>query len=268
MKSVVEHIRQVHEGVWCTILAMDENLFAALFHASSKQHAKGHAPIPQDTASWPDEWKTTYYKTYPRFERIPLAASHPPDANLFEVLTTRSSKRTFSAAPIRAEELSLLLKYGCGNTTVIEDGRFRRSYPSAGGRYPLEAYLFIRNDGEGVPAGIHHYAVKDHALEVLQRRSFSAADLSSYFTYSWAREASVLLALTATFWRNQGKYGERGYRYILLEAGHAAQNISLVAEALGLKSVCMGGSNDGALESLLDIDGVEESVVYTIALGR
>jgi SagB-type dehydrogenase family enzyme len=74
--------------------------------------------------------------------------------------------------------------------------------------------------------------------------------------------------MTDVFWRNQNKYGERGYRYILLEAGHIGQNIYLVSEALGLKCCALGGTRDENLEELVDIDGVTESVVYALAVGK
>ena len=74
--------------------------------------------------------------------------------------------------------------------------------------------------------------------------------------------------MTSQFERTQMKYGERGYRYILLEAGHIGQNICLVSETLGLKCCALGGTMDKNLEELLDIDGETESVVYGFAIGK
>ena len=73
--------------------------------------------------------------------------------------------------------------------------------------------------------------------------------------------------MTAVFQRTQMKYAERGYRYVLLEAGHIGQNICLVANAVGLASCPIVGTYDAALERLIDIDGVTESVVYALGLG-
>ena len=73
--------------------------------------------------------------------------------------------------------------------------------------------------------------------------------------------------MTAVFSRTQNKYGERGYRYVLLEAGHVGQNLALAAEALGLRCAPLAGTRDETIETLLDIDGVTESLVYTLVFG-
>ena len=69
------------------------------------------------------------------------------------------------------------------------------------------------------------------------------------------------------FWRTRFKYGLRGYRFALLEAGHAAQNLLLAATALRVPALPLGGFFDARVEALLGIDGVDESVLYGIALG-
>ena len=78
----------------------------------------------------------------------------------------------------------------------------------------------------------------------------------------------VALALSAVFWRSRFKYGLRGYRFVLLEAGHAVQNLLLCAAGLGIAALPVGGYYDRRLEALLDLDGVDEAVVYLVCLGR
>ena len=53
--------------------------------------------------------------------------------------------------------------------------------------------------------------------------------------------ATILIFITALFERSTFKYQDRGYRYTLLEAGHVAQNLNLVANALGYGAVNIGG---------------------------
>lgn len=79
---------------------------------------------------------------------------------------------------------------------------------------------------------------------------------------------AVFFLMTAVFHRNQVKYGERGYRYILIETGHIGQNLYLVSEAAGIKCRALGGTRDENIEKLLDIDGIGESVVYAVAVGK
>jgi SagB-type dehydrogenase family enzyme len=74
--------------------------------------------------------------------------------------------------------------------------------------------------------------------------------------------------LAAVFQRTLKKYGPRGYRYVLFEAGHAAQNVCLLATELDLGSICTGGFYDGRLNRYLGLDGTSEAVLYLVGLGR
>jgi SagB-type dehydrogenase family enzyme len=142
-----------------------------------------------------------------------------------------------------------------------------RFYASGGARYPLEIYpLVLRGEGELKPS-LYHYYVKEHALENIWEKDFLAdRSLEGLFGYPWIYDASVILLITAVFWRNQIKYGERGYRQIMQEAGHLGQNFYLVSEALGLQCCAISGYADEGVDKIIDIDGVTEASVYAFAL--
>ena len=74
------------------------------------------------------------------------------------------------------------------------------------------------------------------------------------------------LIFTAVWERTASKYGDFSYILSLLEAGHMAQNILLIATALGVCARPIGGFNDAAVKETLDIDNWEEQTVYTVAL--
>ena len=88
-----------------------------------------------------------------------------------------------------------------------------------------------------------------------------------FYTYPFMRDANLVLAMSATFLRTQKKYGPRGYRYMLLEAGHVVQNLSLRAIELGLTTLCMGGFVDSLLNELIGLQPRKEGVIYTVAAG-
>ncbi len=239
-----------------------------LFHDSSKDlMGGGTVAIPPNEKDWPEEWRTVEYKVYPRFPKLPLPETHPK-ADLFEVVKRRSSDRSFSGKSIAPEDISSLLKYSCGITQDGGDHNPRRGHPSGGGRYPLEVYPIILSGDETLPAGLYHYNIREHALDVLWQKMLTNEDIASMFAYEFAQRASLALVITAVFDRSQRKYGERGYRYILLEAGHIGQNVHLVAEALGLKCCAIAGTFDEQIEKFIDIDGKTESVTYVFLLGR
>lgn len=241
--------------------------FSYLFHQSSKNLSKGHPPILPNDRDWPQEWKTIYYKAYERLPKIVLPADGVIRADLLATIQNRQSGRTFAGEPISLADMGLLLKYSCGNLKLASDGKsMRRAQPSGGARFPIEIYPLVFHGNADIPAGLYHYNVKMHALDVLWDKDFFGEG-DSLFTYAWAKDAACVFLMTAVFRRNQMKYGERGYRYILLEAGHIAQNLALVATALNMQYCPIGGTRDEALEKVLDIDGSHESLVYAVAAG-
>jgi SagB-type dehydrogenase family enzyme len=239
--------------------------FSVLFHQSSKDLVdKGRAYIPKDSDAWPIEWKQIYYKTYPRLSKISLSRE-PIHADYEDVLKRRHSNRDFTSRSLSKKELSQLLLYSCGLLDTEQNNS--RVNPSGGARFPIEVYPIVFSGNNEVPAGVYHYDVKNHSLDVLWSRKFSPEDISKLFVYDFVHTASCALILTGVFSRDQMKYGERGYRYILLDAGHISENVYLTGTALGLKVCALGGSLDENIEQLLDIDGVTESLVHTIIIG-
>lgn len=239
--------------------------FSGLFHQSSKDRsAQGRIHIPLDSSTYPAEWSVISYKEYPRMEQLALDTATRSDT-VFGTIAARESRRDFARRPLSNTTMSTLLKYSCG--LMPDNGRgYHRAQPSGGGRYPIEVYpvFFAASD---IPAGVYHYNVKDHALECLWKRTFSTHDVAPFFSHPWAHEASCALFITGVFARNQIKYGERGYRQILVEVGAITQNVYLTATALNLSCCSIDGVYEPAIEKLLDIDGVNESMISSIVLG-
>jgi SagB-type dehydrogenase family enzyme len=81
-----------------------------------------------------------------------------------------------------------------------------------------------------------------------------------------AAPATILMA--AVFARLVVKYGEgRSPRYAYLEAGHAAQNVLLQAEALGLGSVAVGAFVDERVRDVLHLPK-DHAPLYLLPIGR
>lgn len=244
--------------------------FSKFFH----KHSKGYQwDIPQDPSLWPESWATIEHKRYPRFPTLTLETSDEfNDRELAQLLMKRESRRAFSTKTINNHELSVLLRYGAGvspKNNCSAQGH-RRVYPSAGALYPLELYPFVTRNGEGLPSGLYHYDVFNHQLETLPFADREIWHVALSNGQSFLSLSSLVIFLTAIFRRPQVKYGERGYRSVLLEAGHIGQNIYLVAEALALQCVAFHGNEvfDTLCEQFLGIDGNNESIVYALALGK
>lgn len=201
------------------------------------------------------------------------ARSLPPPQGtpLLHLLHARQSRRQFQPRMMSQATLSTLLagSYGLTRLDRLPDSltALFRTVPSAGALYPLELYLSLENV-EGMPDGLHHYNVREHSLEQLKDKAAATEVHSALLTEPFIRHANLVFYLAAVFKRTQKKYGPRGYRYILLEAGHVAQNICLLATEQGLGSLCMGGFMDAKLNRLLGLSGDEEAVVYSVAVGH
>ena len=196
----------------------------------------------------------------PRLPAIPLA----------EALAQRSSCRRFAPKPIALSQLGSALHAGYGVLDRIELwGEFCvRPVPSGGGLYPLELYVLAQRV-QGLTAGVHHYVPLGHRLEAV-RPDALPANLSSemFLGQPYLVQAAAIIVIAAVVERSMWKYDDRGYRYIVLEAGHVAQNINLCAAGLGLASLNLGGFFDEDVAALLKLDAQREIVLYGIALGH
>lgn len=64
------------------------------------------------------------------------------------------------------------------------------------------------------------------------------------------------------------RYGERGYRYLHIDAGHVCQNLYLVAETIDAGVCAIAAFDDEALNRALEIDGKQQWAIYIAALGK
>lgn len=215
-------------------------------------------------SKWPSEWKKVSYKAYPRLKNVQLPGVVKLKTSFFSVLLKRKSTRKFSKQPLPGTKFSTIMYYTAGINYI--DQKIKRFYPSGGARYPLEVYPLIFSVN-GIKPGLYHYHVKTNSLELLQS-PISKINVFKQFNQSWLKNSSVLLLITAVFDRTENKYKNRGYRHILTEYGHMAQNTYLIGSSLNVGVCSIGGFVDMGLNKIIDIDGIDESVIGVIALGN
>lgn len=244
------------------------------FVPSLKYHEKTkHTYAEIVTRTGGAEWSKmpSVFKEYPRGGLIKLSTDFDFDSvSVEQAIETASFKGSFSEEPITESELSRLLYHTNGITGEIHYPGltyYLRAAPSAGALYPTVIYLVI-NNVEGFKKGIYHYSVKEHSLHLLKQGDFIERIASWTNNPTLLREASVVFIMSNIFYRTKWKYHERGYRYVLLDTGHLAGNLMLMAKALGLGSYSIGTFIDDKINEMLDIDGLKEAVVYINAVGR
>jgi len=209
--------------------------------------------------------KPPQYKTYPGSEKVKLPKPEYRGMILEEAIEQRRSVRNYSKKPITTLQLSQLLFAAQGITGKIY-GQPLRAAPSAGALYPFEIYM-VANNVQDLPRGIYHYSLRDHALELVKAGDFRRKITDAGLEQEMLGDAAVTFVLSAIFDRLRCKYGERGFRYAYIEAGHISQNICLQSVSLGLGSVCVGAFLDEKVNQLIEVDGRKEAAIYLHPVG-
>lgn len=201
--------------------------------------------------------------------RLPTVAAGEGVA-LERAIERRVTSRAFDPEAILAQELlARLLALGCGFTTRrtgVPRPEFRRAAPSAGATYPLDVYAIVRRVA-GLAPGVYRYAVEDHSLELLRPGQFHGELPAWTLDQPYIADTSIVFAIAGSYGRIRPRYHERGYRYMLLEAGHVAQNLYLLSTAHRLGALADGGFVDAAIDRLLGLDGTAHAALYLVAVG-
>lgn len=239
-----------------------------LFQYTSKRKDSGMADtMPRGDTPLNKDSNLGEHKIYQGFPSIPLPK---PTLNVLlgDAVTKRVSVRTWSNSPLSLEDISNLLFYSCGTTGTYNGKTLHRAHASAGMKYPLEIY-FIANNVESLKRAVYHYDSVRHTLTELWGLSlFTSETFENLFVQPEMGCASGYFVITALPARATGKYSERAYRYLYLEAGAIAHMLNVVGSTTDLGSIILGGVSDTNLETLLDIDGEIETVLITVAVGK
>ncbi len=205
---------------------------------------------------------------------IPLIALPPPaelqipPIDLRQAIEQRHSVRHYSNQPLSLAELSYLLWLTQGVKKVTRRPVTLRTVPSAGARHPFETFLLVNQVAE-LEAGLYRFAASQHALGKLP----APADIRERITRACYDQAQVLNSAVTFIWvavveRMTWRYVERGYRYMLLDAGHVCQNLYLAAEALNCGVCAIAAYDDTKINTELELDGENQFVIYLASLGK
>jgi SagB-type dehydrogenase family enzyme len=242
---------------------------AEAFHEASRLYphvAPGRLATLLALSRSPELQQTAHRATRRHDHRpcLDLPSPRLPRVRLRDALDRRRSHPPHRGRGVTLADLAILLGSGYGMSS--RDAMLaRRTVPSGGALYPLEVYVLpLAVDGLG--RGVFHYDPYRHRLAALgpfDEDSLAAAVVDS----ANVEGAAVALVITALFWRTRFKYGLRGYRFALLEAGHVVQNVTLAAAALELAALPLGGWYDRRVDQLVGADGLDEATVYVVLVG-
>lgn len=203
-----------------------------------------------------------FHKGYPRFKSIPLS-HNSTSKGLESLVQQRESALDFSPEPISFQELSTILN----SCRILDHTRYpeRRTYPSAGGRFPIEQYVLSFNIKD-LEEGAYHYNILENSLESLWNKGILESK-SEIVTHERYENVAAALIYTSVFSRSEVKYFNKAYPFSLLEAGHMAQNVQLACAERGIGVCNIGGAVEDTISKILDLTE-NEKPLYVTALGK
>lgn len=176
------------------------------------------------------------------------AGQLPVEAAIFQ----RISRRSYTPAPLTIAEVGQML-WAAGGVGVDGVTGATRTAPSAGATYPLELYL-VAGDVVGLSPGVFRYNWYTHSLEPVREGDIRAELARAALGQEMVAQAPATIVIAAYFPRTTRRYGDRGLRYVYMEAGFAAQNIHLQVESLELGTVAIGAFDDAVVKRTLRIE--------------
>ena len=185
-----------------------------------------------------------------------------------EAIDSRRTLRAYSRVPLSLEELSYLLWCTQGVQQVVPGFKTMRTVPSAGARHAFETYL-CANNVSGLTPGLYRFLALEHALiEENPRSDFADRLVEACLGQETVKTSAATFIWTAVVYRMTYRYGERGYRYLHLDAGHVCQNLYLAAEAIGCGVCALAAFSDDDVNRLLGLDGESRFAIYLGTVGK
>ncbi len=187
------------------------------------------------------------------------------EVSLTKAINDRRSLRKYSEQLLTFEEVSYLL----WETARVDSNKGNivfRTIPTGGATNGMETYIYI-NRVEGIDSGLYHYIQNKHTLEFMGNENDLTDKVNEAMLHQ-LRNANVVVFLSAVPYRSEYKYAHMAHKMLLIEAGHAAQNLSLACEAIQSGAVCIAAYNQELSDQVLQLDGDNEFTTYIIAVGK
>ena len=235
------------------------------FFAQTKQAAQGSTGKQQGLPQPPLEepWDAANMIALP----APSVAQQGP-VNFRALAERRRSVRTYRPEPLALADLAYLLWCTQGVQQLMPGVKTVRTVPSAGGCHAFETYL-LANAVVGLEPGLYRYAASAHSLvEHTKNQDVVAALVEAFRNIQLVQHSAVVALWVAVAQRQSWRFGARGYRYLLLDAGHVCQNWYLAAESINCGACALGSFDDDGVNTAMGFDGVERFIVYAATAGK
>ncbi|WP_122358917.1 non-ribosomal peptide synthetase [Pseudomonas ficuserectae] len=193
-----------------------------------------------------------------------LDLARPDDPALVRRFSDYRSVRQFAAQPIPTEAFAgLLASLAQGQL----DGEIKYQFPSAGGLYPIQSYLYVKPQRvTGVAAGAYYYDPIQHRLLRLDSDVLDPDTYDYFVNRPVFENAAFSLFFIANMAAIRPLYGERSRDFCHIEAGGMAQLLTMTAVEQGLGLCGMGSLEEQQLSALFDL-GPTHQLIYSMVGG-
>lgn len=179
--------------------------------------------------------------------------------SLEEAISKRRCVRSYKDKALSLEQVSQLLWAANG---VTGKKSYFRAAPSAGALHPLDFYAVVGTGSvKGLDAGVWHYNPKKHTITLLTKGDQRLPLQNASLGQKQVGTAEVVVVLTVEYKRTTQKYGNRGRRYALMDAGFAAENLFLQVQTLDLSMCVIGAFRDEMITDILKLPKEHEPVL-------
>lgn len=191
-----------------------------------------------------------------------------PDVAIREAIEKWEPVGFFSRSSITLKELSFLLWCTQGFRKIVSEHIMLRNVHSSGSRYPIETY-FVVGEVEGLNTGLYRYLPRSHSIVVLQENSdlpFAMGTASMNFKV--VTRAAVTFLWVGIPYRSTWALGNRGYRSVLIEAGHICQALIMASACIGCEVHPIDLFHDELVRNIANLDPETQWPVYIGAVGK
>jgi len=212
-----------------------------------------------------------YWENKNEYVNIQYFDKPTSDDEILNLMSRRRTIRKFDREmAISDKDLLNIIYSGLGITgfkTVDYGGTMPlKMTPSGGARNPYDAYVMCLNVTD-IPRGLYHYSPTEHSFGLV-KESLVVLPSEILGNQSWIDSAPAIIFLVANINRTMWKYEHHsGYKVMLIEAGHIAQNMILFAVSRGLNGSPTAAIHDGNFHKLIPLDKISQSCIYAIVLG-
>jgi SagB-type dehydrogenase family enzyme len=194
-----------------------------------------------------------------------------PDATVREVIENWKPAGFFARSSMTLKDLSFLLWCTQGYRKTLSENIMSselRNVPSSGSRYPIETY-FVAGEIENLPTGLYRYLPHTHSIVALRLDSdLPLAMGTASMNFKVVTRASVTFLWVGIPYRSTWALGNRGYRSVLIEAGHTCQALIMAAGSIGYQVFPIDFFHDDMVNQLADLDPETQWAVYIGAVGK